>query len=60
MFKTITKANNQKKIIIYYAFALIFLVIGFFTGDTKWSYFAILILGLALFRKYWLNKRLKD
>jgi len=60
MFKTITKANNQKKIIIYYSIALIFLAIGFFTDNNQWTYFALVIIGLALFRKYWLDKRLKE
>jgi len=60
MWKTITRARNKKKIMIYYSIALIFLAIGFYTGDNKWSLFALAILGLALFRKYWLHKRLKD
>jgi len=60
MFKTISKSNNQKKIMIYYAFALIFLAIGFYTDDNKWSLFALVIVGLAMFRKYWLMKRLKE
>ncbi|MCH8004089.1 MAG: hypothetical protein IH934_05665 [Nanoarchaeota archaeon] len=60
MFKPITKERNKRKIIIYYSIAVIFLAIGFFTNNNQWTIFGIVILGLALFRKYFLMKRLKE
>ncbi|MCH8003163.1 MAG: hypothetical protein IH934_00895 [Nanoarchaeota archaeon] len=58
--KTITKARNRKTIMIYYAIAIIFISIGFYTKNIQWHFLAFVIFGIALFRKYWLMKRLKD
>jgi len=60
MFKPITKTQNQKRIKIYYALAVIFVSIGLYTKNAQWNFIAVAFLGLALFRKYWLMKRLKD
>jgi len=60
MFKTLTKAKNRKFIIVYYALALIFVTIGVFLRDARWYIIAVVFLGLALIRKYWLMKRLKE
>jgi len=59
-FKTITKARNKKRIIVYYSLALIFVATGVFLRDTKWYIIASVFLGLALIRKYWLMKRLEE
>ena len=60
MFKPITKERNQKTILVYYALAIIFLSIGLYTQHYIWSVMGVAILGLALFRKYILMKRLKE
>ena len=60
MFKTITKARNRKAIIVYYSLAVIFISIGIFTGRSTWYVVGAVALGSALFRKYWLMKKLKD
>ncbi len=60
MWKTITKANNKKSIMVYYSLALIFVSIGLFTRKGTWYIIAIALMLLASFRKYWLMKRLKD
>tara|TARA_Y100000310_G_scaffold217822_1_gene218909 strand:- start:6239 stop:6424 length:186 start_codon:yes stop_codon:yes gene_type:complete len=59
-FKTITKERNKKRIIMYYILALIFFGIGAFLRDSKWYILAGVFLSLALIRKYWLMKRLKE
>ena len=59
IFRTITKAQNKKKIIIYYAIAIISISIGFYTKNIQWHFLAFVIFGLALFRKYILMKKLK-
>jgi|TARA_Y100000310_G_C20639880_1_gene793296 hypothetical protein len=59
-FRTITKANNKKRIMIYYGLAVIFVSIGLFLNDFRWDVIGAVFLGLALIRKYWLMKRLKD
>jgi len=58
MLKPITKEKNRKKMMVYYSIAIIFILIGFYTKNIQWHYFAFVILGMALFRKYWLMKRL--
>jgi len=60
MFKQITKERNRKSIMVYYAIALIFILIGFYTKNIQWIFLALVIFGLALFRKYFLMKRLKE
>jgi len=60
MFKPITKSNNQKQIMFYYAVALILIGVGLYTEQSKWYTMAAAFLGVALFRKYWLMKRLKE
>jgi len=60
MFKPITKANNKKKIMFYYAIALILIGVGLYTEQSKWYIMAAAFLGVAMFRKYWLDKRLKE
>jgi len=59
MFKPITKENNKKKIMFYYGVAVILIGVGLYTGQSKWYTMAAAFLGVALFRKYWLMKRLK-
>jgi len=57
--KPITKQQNKKRIMIYYSLALIFASIGLYRQDNPiWYVTAAAFLGLALFRKYWLMKRL--
>jgi len=60
MFKPITKERNRKTILVYYALAIIFISIGLFTKQFTWNVMGIAILGFALFRKYFLMKRLKE
>jgi len=60
MWKTLTKERNKKFIIIYYALALIFVIIGIFIKDPRWYIIAVAFLLLASYRKYWLMKKLKD
>jgi len=60
MFKPITKERNRKTILVYYALAVIFISIGLFTGRSTWNVIGAAFLGLALFRKYFLMKRLKE
>jgi len=60
MFKPITKERNKKTIMVYYSLAIIFISIGLFTGHATWYVVAVTLLGLGLFRKYWLMKKLKD
>jgi len=60
MLKLISKEKNRRKIIVYYSIALIFFSIGFYTKNIQWTYFGLVIMGLAMFRKYWLMKRLKE
>ena len=57
--KTATKAGNRKTIMVYYALALIFGSIGLYQNNSRWYVIAVVFLGLALFRKYWLMKKLK-
>jgi heme O synthase-like polyprenyltransferase len=60
MWKTTTKARNKKTIIVYYVIALIFISIGLYLKNMQWYVVAVAFLLGALFRKYWLMKRLKD
>ena len=60
MFKPINKERNRKTIMIYYAIDIIFISIGFYTKNIQWTFLALVIFGLALFRKYFLMKRLKE
>jgi len=57
--KTITKERNRKTILVYYALAIIFVGIGLYTQHFIWNVMGAAFLGLALFRKYILMKRLK-
>ena len=58
--KSITKAKNRKTIMIYYSLALIFVSIGLFLKDSRWYILASAFLFIAMFRKYWLHKKLKE
>ena len=60
MWKTITKENNKKKIMFYYAIAVILIGVGLYTEQSKWYTMAAAFLGVAMFRKYWLHKRLEE
>ena len=60
IFKPITKERNRKTIMVYYALAVILIGVGLYTEQLKWYIMAATFLGVALFRKYWLMKRLKD
>jgi len=60
MFKPLTKAQNRKRIIMYYALALIFVFIGLIFRNPTFYVVAIAFLFLAMLRKYWLMKRLKE
>jgi|TARA_B100001971_G_scaffold204555_1_gene220839 heme O synthase-like polyprenyltransferase len=60
MWKTTTKARNKKTIIVYYVIALIFVSIGLYLNNAQLYVVAVAFLLGALFRKYWLMKRLKD
>ena len=56
--KPITKARNRKIIMVYYSLALIFTSIGLYFKDSRWYIIAVAFILLALFRKYWMMKRL--
>ena len=56
--KPITKAQNQKRIMMYYSLAIIFASLGLVIRNTTFYVIAVAFLGLALIRKYWLNKQL--
>ena len=58
--KAIKKAKNKKTIMVYYALAIISISIGMFTGRTIYNVVAFTLIGLALFRKYFLMKKLKE
>ena len=58
--KPVTKATNKRTIMVNYALALIFASIGMYTNQSMWYVIAVAFLGFALFRKYWLMKRLKE
>ena len=60
MFKTITKERNRKTIIIYYISALVFVIVGLYGNQPRFYIISIALLLLGLFRKYWLEKRLKE
>jgi len=60
IFKPITKEGNKKRIMIYYVVSIIFISIGMLTGRPTWYIVGLLVLVLALFRKYWLMNRLKE
>ena len=60
IFKPITKAQNKKRIMMYYSLTIIFASLGLVIRNTTFYVIAVAFLGLALFRKYWLMKRLKD
>jgi len=59
MFKTLTKEKNRKTIIVYYALALISVSIGLYSNNAKWYIMAVAFILVAMFRKYWLMKKLK-
>jgi len=60
MWKTITKERNKKFIMAYYSLALIFVLVGLYLKQAEWYVIAVAFLLLALFRKYWLIKKLKN
>jgi len=55
-----TKAKNKRAIMVNYALAIIFISIGLYTERTIWYWGGIILFSLALYRKYWLMKRLKE
>ena len=55
-----TKAKNKRTIIVNYAVAIIFFSIGMYTGRLIYYVGGVILVSLALFRKYWLMKRLKE
>jgi len=59
MFKPITKERNRKTILVYYLLAIIFVSIGLYTQKYTWNVVGAAFLGLGLFRKFFLMKRLK-
>jgi len=60
IFKTITKTQNKKRIMVYYVLAIIFVSIGLIFRNPTFYVVAVAFLGLALIRKYWLHKHLKE
>jgi len=60
MLKPINQATNKKTIMVYYSLAVILISVGLFTNKSTWYIMAVAFLGIALFRKYWLHKRLKE
>jgi len=60
MFRPITKAQNRKTIRVYYSLAVISISIGLITRHSTWYVVAVTLLGLGLFRKCVLMKRLKE
>jgi len=60
MFKPITKEQNRKTIIVYYLIALVFVIIGLYGDQPGFYIVSIALLLLGLFRKFWLEKRLKE
>jgi len=55
-----TKQHNKRMIMIYYAIALVFVSFGLYLKNETWYVVAVVFLGVAMFRKYWLHKRLKE
>jgi len=60
VFRTITKAQNKKRIMVYYVLAIIFVTIGLIFRNPTFYVVAVAFLGLALIRKHWLHKRLDE
>jgi len=60
MLKPITQANNQKRINIYYVLALIFASLGLVIRNSTFYVIGAAFLGIALLRKYFLMKKLKE
>ena len=60
MWKPITKQQNRKRILIYYFMALFFAIAGLWKDAPFLYVVSAALLILALFRKYWLMKRLRD
>jgi len=60
MWKTLTKERNRKIIITYYLIALVFVVVGLYGNKPRFYIIAVAFIGLALFRKFWLEKKLKE
>jgi len=60
MFKPITKTINKKRINVYFVLALIFASLGLIIRNPSFYVISVALLSLALFRKYWLMKRLKE
>lgn len=58
--KTITKEKNKKTIIIYYLIALVLVIIGLYGNKPRFYILAVALFLLGLFRKFWLEKKLKD
>jgi len=58
IFRTITKAQNKKRIRVYFVLAIIFVFVGLIFRNPTPYFIAVAFLGLALIRKYWLNKQL--
>lgn len=58
--RTLTKKTNRKIIMVYYVLALVFAAIGIYNNDSRYYVIAVVILALALFRKYWLMRKLKE
>jgi len=59
MWKTLTKERNRKIIIIYYLIALVFVIIGLYGNKPRFYIIAVALFLLGLFRKFWLEKKLK-
>jgi len=57
--KPLTKKHNQRMIVVYYVLALIAALVGLFLKDTRWYIISVVFLFLAIFRKYFLMKKLK-
>ena len=58
--KTITKEQSKKAIMVYYSLTIIFISIGLYTKQSMWYVVGVIFLALALIRKYWLMRRLKN
>lgn len=57
--KQITKQHNQRDYAFLLIFAAIFALFGIYYKNGIFYIFSVIMIGLAVFRKYWLGKKLK-
>lgn len=60
MLKPLTKQRNKKVIMVYFALSMFSAGVGLYYNNFRWYIIAVALLLLALFRKFWLMKKLKE